>query len=535
MDKQVNPFKEAVLNPNVFAVTWEQTPGRGAFETQQGDVLDNARQAASSGKIHAVSVTDNAGGNPAISGAILSLEIKKYGIEPLVHVALRDKNRNECEALLYGLAAQGIRNVLVLTGDYPAGSVFNTLPKPVFDLDSVQALQLIARMNNGIEQETTGKKSTLVPTDFYAGAAVSPFKAKESELIGQYSKLKKKIEAGAGFIITQVGYDARKMHEVLQWLEVNHYNIPVLANIYVLPHGAARVMNAGQIPGCVVTGELLAKLEAERATADKGKQNRLERAAKMYALAKGMGFSGAHVGGQNLDYENIAYITTKGEELTANWRELLPEFDFPQPNGFYLFEKDTKTGLNSEQLSPRLSKPRPTPVYGFSRFAHGTMFNPKNVVFKSFLPLAKSVDKTRICKHIMEDSEHIAKVVMFDCQNCGDCGLFDVAFLCPISQCPKNQRNGPCGGSLNGWCEVYPQEKQCIWVRAYDRLKAYHEEEPSGAKIVPPNDWALRNSSSWLNFYCGRDHTAKQLGIKPPESAKKQTTKNSQNPAASKQ
>jgi methylenetetrahydrofolate reductase (NADPH) len=53
-------------------------------------------------------------------------------------------------------------------------------------------------------------------------------------------------------------------------------------------------------------------------------------------------------------------------------------------------------------------------------------------------------------------------------------------------------------------------------VRAYDRLKAYHEEETLGAYTILPRNWALWQTSSWLNFYMGRDHTAKRLGVKPP-------------------
>jgi methylenetetrahydrofolate reductase (NADPH) len=86
-----------------------------------------------------------------------------------------------------------------------------------------------------------------------------------------------------------------------------------------------------------------------------------------------------------------------------------------------------------------------------------------------------------------------------------------------MSQCPKGQRNGPCGGSYEGWCEVYPGEKKCIWVRAYERLKKHKEENSSSEYIVPPCNWELQDTSSWLNYYLGRDHTAKRLGIKPPE------------------
>jgi methylenetetrahydrofolate reductase (NADPH) len=128
------------------------------------------------GKVHAISVTDNPGGNPAISTEMLCTEIKKLGIEPLVHLAFRDKNRNQCESLLYGLAALGVRNLLLLTGDYPSNSGFRGRPKPVFDLDSVQGLQLVETMNRGMEQEAMGLKTVLAPTDFFEGPAVSPFK-----------------------------------------------------------------------------------------------------------------------------------------------------------------------------------------------------------------------------------------------------------------------------------------------------------------------------------------------------------------------
>ncbi len=63
----------------------------------------------------------------------------------------------------------------------------------------------------------------------------------------------------------------------------------------------------------------------------------------------------------------------------------------------------------------------------------------------------------------------------------------------------------------------YPEEKECIYVRVYRRLKHYGEEKTLEKIQVPPVDYDLRHTSSWLNFYMGRDHTAKQLGIVPPK------------------
>jgi methylenetetrahydrofolate reductase (NADPH) len=516
LGEKANPLKEAILNPDTFCVTWEQIPGRGAFEMQQELVFENVAKAANLGEVHAISITDNPGGNPAISTEMLCAEIKRVGTEPLVHLACRDKNRSEIESMLYGLAAGGVRNILALSGDYPSTERFEGRPKPVFDVDPVNVVRLIERMNAGLEHHVMGKKVTLAPTDFYAGVCVSPFKQLESEQMAQYYKLKKKIEAGAKFIITQVGYDARKFHEVVQWLRINHYDIPALANIYILPYGAGKLMNANKIPGCVVTDKLVAELAEESKAADKGKSGRLLRAAKLYAITKGMGYAGAHIGGHGITSDMVEFIIQKGEELSKDWESLVEEFDYPQEDGFYVFERDSKTGLNTDVLAKRPLKPLNPLIYQFSRLAHRLFFNEKSWRFKVLQPFARWVDRSPGVKHLFESLEHLAKTALFHCMNCGDCALFDIAYVCPMSQCPKNQRNGACGGSYEGWCEVYPNEKKCVWVQAYDRYKAYDEEGRIGAYIVPPCNWDLWQTSSWLNFYLGRDHTAKRLGIKPP-------------------
>ena len=115
-----NRFKNALLDGSTFCVTWEQVPGRGASEKEREAILQNSELAARGGRIHAISVTDGPGGSPTFSSGTLGIEIRKLGIESLVHLALRDKNRNELESLLYGLAAVNVRNLLVISGDYPA-------------------------------------------------------------------------------------------------------------------------------------------------------------------------------------------------------------------------------------------------------------------------------------------------------------------------------------------------------------------------------------------------------------------------------
>jgi len=510
-----NPFKEALMNPALFPVTWELVPGRGAKEPQQQQALALAGRAAAGGRIAALTITDNPGGTPALSADFMSMEIVKKGIEPLVHFTSKDKNRSQMESQLYALDRAGVRNLLVMTGDYPV-SGFGGRPAPVFDLDPVHTLRLITQMNRGLEHPGPKGSIRLQTSDFFAGAVVSPFKATQAEQMLQYYKLKKKIEAGAQFIVTQLGYDARKFHEVLRYMKQNGINVPLIGNIYVLPFGAAKMMNRNDLPGCVVTDKLLADIDRERNAPDKGARARILRAARMYAILKGMGFSGVHIGGHNITCEQVEEVIRLGEELSPEWPNLVKFFDYPMENGFYYFEKDPQTGLNSETQSKRQTGSPDVSIgltYGLSRLFHRLMFEPGKNLYSLMKKFSERIEGSK-AEGLFHKLEHLAKVALFDCRDCGDCALIDLAYLCPMSQCPKNQRNGPCGGSFSGWCEVYPQKRKCVFVRAYARLAKYGEEEYLGKEVIPPCNWDLYQSSSWINYYTGKDHTAKKTGNK---------------------
>jgi len=508
-----NNFKDALLNPSVFPVTWELVPGRGAREAAQEKALAYAKQVAERRKISVLTVTDNPGGTPAMSADFMGSEILKLGIEPLVHFTCKDKNRNQIESQLYALDRAGVRNLLVMSGDYPV-SGYQGRPAPVFDLDPIHSLQLISDMNRGLEYPGVKGNVRHQPGDFFPGAVVSPFKATEAEQMLQYYKLKKKIDAGAQFIITQLGYDVRKFHEVLLYMKQNGFNLPLMGNIYILPYGAAKMMNRNDLPGSVVTDKLLAEIDRERNDPDKGEGARILRAARMYAIMKGMGYNGVHIGGHNIKYEQVQEIIRQGESLSSQWSDLIRHFDYPIPDGFYYFELDTNTGLNLKTQTKRQSRPLDAEIectYGFSRFLHKLMFEPGKKFYGVMKGLSGKMAGTKM-EGIFHKLEHLTKVMLFDCKDCGDCALIDVAYLCPMSQCPKNQRNGACGGSFEGWCEVYPGKKQCVYVRAYSRLKKHGEETQLDNGIVPPCNWDLYQTSSWINYYQGKDHTSKKGG-----------------------
>jgi len=104
---------------------------------------------------------------------------------------------------------------------------------------------------------------------------------------------------------------------------------------------------------------------------------------------------------------------------------------------------------------------------------------------------------------IMHPIEEMGKQMFFNCQECGQCLLHYNGMTCPMN-CPKNLRNGPCGGvRLNGHCEVKP-EMDCVWLKGYERSR----KTPYAGefyRLNPPVDWRMQKTASWVNFAVGRD------------------------------
>jgi hypothetical protein len=114
---------------------------------------------------------------------------------------------------------------------------------------------------------------------------------------------------------------------------------------------------------------------------------------------------------------------------------------------------------------------------------------------------------------ILHPFEVITKKPTFDCRMCGQCVLHSTGMTCPMT-CPKDLRNGPCGGvSQNGSCEVIP-EMVCVWVKAYKRSQKWFWPDEIH-ELRPPVDWSLQGSSSWINFLTGRDQIVSGCAHEP--------------------
>ncbi len=100
-------------------------------------------------------------------------------------------------------------------------------------------------------------------------------------------------------------------------------------------------------------------------------------------------------------------------------------------------------------------------------------------------------------------AERLTKGPIFDCRMCGQCVLHSTGMTCPMT-CPKNLRNGPCGGvRTNGHCEVIP-EMVCAWVQAWQRSRWMPTYGPAITTILPPLDRSLEATSAWVNDFSGR-------------------------------
>ena len=100
--------------------------------------------------------------------------------------------------------------------------------------------------------------------------------------------------------------------------------------------------------------------------------------------------------------------------------------------------------------------------------------------------------------------EKKSKEAFWDCRMCGQCILHSTGLRCPMT-CPKNLRNGPCGGVLqNGNCEVEP-DRMCTWVVAWERSRKLPLWRDHMEHLNPPVDWQLEGTSSWVNLLTRRD------------------------------
>jgi methylenetetrahydrofolate reductase (NADPH) len=498
-------LQTALNTPDTFTVTFELVPGQGFDRKQIDPLLDFAKQAKEDGRIKALSITDNPGGNPALAPVAIGTELVKIGIEPLIHFSLKDKNRNQVGSRIYLYQRLRLRSLLVLGGDFPNPGYYGQ-GKPVYDLDSIQALQLLKDMENGRYPDHRSGKNQFPSPNIFKGCVVSPFKISESEQVWQYTKLLHKIRAGADFIVTQVGFDIRKFEELPRFLGEQGFKIPLLANVFIPTLALARALVAGKVPGIVFSQELLQRMEAEAVAG--AEYARLDRAALMVSRLKKCGYQGVHLGGSKLYFKDIAYVLDRVEELDRDGLPDVEEYDFPLPGTWYYFHIPQSSADDKETSIPQPLSPGMEPgITWIHQLGHTLFFTDYYSTGRLFARFCLFCAQKKHSFKLLLWFEKVIKQHIYNCQMCGECSLASSTFLCPQWHCPKRLVNGPCGGSMQGKCEVYP-DRLCFWVRVYKRLSPQTTlEDLAAPPHLPPKDWQQEKTSSWVNFFSAQqDH-----------------------------
>jgi 5,10-methylenetetrahydrofolate reductase len=240
-------FKEK-LKTGKFLVTSEIGPPKG-IETQQ--LLEDAELIRN--KVDAINVTDLQSSVMRLGSLAVCSLLKQKGFEPIYQLTCRDRNRLALQSDLLSAAALGIENVLILTGDHPTLGD-HPEAKPVFDLDSVQLLQVARGLKGGLDMK--GNKLEGQAPEFFLGAVVNPG---ADPLEPQIIKMEKKITAGAEFFQTQAVYDIEVFENFLS--KIKHLKATILGGIVLLKSaGMARYMNKN-VAGVSVPDHLIKEME----------------------------------------------------------------------------------------------------------------------------------------------------------------------------------------------------------------------------------------------------------------------------------
>lgn len=240
---------QSQLEVGEFVITAEVGPLKGTDITEIEEVAELLQ-----GKVDAANVTDQQSSVMRLGSLAVCHLLKDKGLDAVLQMTCRDRNRLALQSDLLSAHVLGIENVLALTGDLPA---LGDQPqaKPVYDLDSVQLLWVIKRLNEGYDMvgnELQGK------TNFFAGAVVTPEADTEAKRELQLIKMEKKIANGAKFFQTQAVYDVDSFAKFMR--SVEKFNVPILAGVIPLKSaGMARFMNKN-VAGVFVPEELIDKM-----------------------------------------------------------------------------------------------------------------------------------------------------------------------------------------------------------------------------------------------------------------------------------
>jgi 5,10-methylenetetrahydrofolate reductase len=318
--EHMNGFKsgsrlERVLRAGHFAVTAELGPPQSA----DAEVI-RKKAALLKGYCEAANITDNQTAIVRMSSIGAGTLALQEGLEPVIQMTCRDRNRLAMQSDLMGAYALGMRNVLCLTGDHQSFGNHPTA-KNVHDLDSVQLIQMVEEMRDK-KAFQCGDEIKGVEPRFFIGAAANPF---GDPFEWRPYRLAKKVEAGADFIQTQLIYNIERFGEYMEKVRQLgvHKRVYILAGIGPLKSpGMAKYMR-DQVPGMDMPNELVDRMTKAAESIDK--EDKKARAAawrqegiqiaieQIKQLQQIEGVAGVHI--MAIEWEEVVKLLVEGAGL----------------------------------------------------------------------------------------------------------------------------------------------------------------------------------------------------------------------------
>jgi len=296
---------EAVLNSGKFAVTAELGPPKSAnkeFVIKRAQILKD--------HIDAANLTDNQTAIVRMSSIAASRIVMDQGLEPVIQITCRDRNRIAIQSDVLGAAALGVKNILCLTGDHQC---FGNHPdaKNVFDIDSIQLVGVLKMMRD--EQKVLGGDAIKTPPQIFIGAAANPF---ADPLEFRVIRLEKKINAGADFIQTQCIFDIKRFSQWMSMVKDKGLDkrVHILAGVTpIKSYNMAKHM-AENVSGISVPQEILKRMEGAKDPKEEGLNICIEIIEELKQIK---GIHGLHI-------------------MAIQWEEVVPEIVkrvglFPRP------------------------------------------------------------------------------------------------------------------------------------------------------------------------------------------------------------
>ena len=235
------------LKSGKFTVTCELNPPKGTDLEKLFKKADMLKD-----RVVAINITDSAGSNMTMAPIAVSHFLKHRGIEPILQITGRDRNRIAIQADLIAASALGITNILTMSGDPPQHGD-HPEAKPVFDLNSTQVLDAMKSMQTG---KDLGKNALEGNPEFFRGAVVNPG-AKDLET--EFVKMEEKVSGGAQFFQTQAIFEPDALEKFM--ITAKKFDVPILAGIIVLKSTKMANYLNSYLPGISIPENIIKSLD----------------------------------------------------------------------------------------------------------------------------------------------------------------------------------------------------------------------------------------------------------------------------------